>query len=1395
MDFNEINNININPKKIEKKKPEKKKGLAHNTEKANLKETPTNPSYWQSAVGIKKHNVSFGNNSAEQNVFVDEQLKKIKSSFHWRKDEQALEEQKNVMQELLPLGEKAVKNYTTLALYGLSYVWGDKEQEKWGNISKAIIQLFPNMSDDNLNTAISLVRNISSSSLKDEEYEQYLKIIDKIAKKENIEDVDKIKWLTNITGYSYRDKHEQFPSLEDAIDSFNTYIKLKDFLSLEKDKEALFGTSLTLDEQKRLISLFEDDDIPSSDFEHFISGSIKSEYSWGNDPAESVARIIDDVIKDKKKKEVFIKLIDHKEVGSKIYPATMLKIFEHDINFIGETISYLMDKKEEKGESIITSDSFGLLKLFNTVNASNIEDFKTLVDEMSIESALYTTQNYLNPKTNLFDKKLIDKVKELEELGIDSYDSKRTALAGIDMKTGEFSPIAQEVIELFYPPQQKQKGLKGALSSIKNSIKKVTLPKVTKSLFGDEIAGILECLKNKDGEFEKTSLNHMYSILRANRKVNSYRTVELYDIKTIMENVKNKDGNIDRDKVALAINLVRTFKSYQDAGNVLATLSKFPHEKQQEIHDICLSIGEKKQNNYRNLPVFAKFCFDEDGNIKQDKLNLVKKLVETKDTVYDETILTLIDENPKMQTFLFDAIKLVDTPSTLSYELKKIIEEHKKEDGTLPIGLQNKILQHIKTTGYLWHFQSLYNACLEKTGENSELILNEELFQKALELIELERSFCQGNSNINGKMSVDIIKQELFLKDLKFKERVGVLNSLKTIRDNLRTVKPDEIGHLNKAISDIESSLTVENIGLPVSEEAKNNFIRKVLVSQSKTQELTEFEKVMTSSIPELEMYRNGLPLSYPREAFLKDLNEICDNDEKIQILNDKAGITTITEENDGAKNVRGYNGIIKLSDLDQNNPLEKQIYDCMYKFMYNNKVNTGNKELDEQLNAIIGACPEFINTIGKKQHGTHAYTVDIHSLLVLAHSINNPDYMKKLNVLDRSLLKVSAIFHDIMKQEGVIDKGHQNLSSLYTRSIIKKIINAPEVQDRVFELIDNHHWTEEYSNAADKEVKAKELAYRFRRPNDFEIAKIMARSDLKSVNDEFYERLKSCLDEDNIAPIQKNLDYLYSTGNALFIDKIILPSKLDNHIETKDGKEYKVINLHKLSNDHDMGDFGFSKGKKKEDLRFLVHMVGEHAIYDSLNTVKLLSSPLNGGVLSESLISPKYKRTYCNRKYGVLLSEINTNIINQNKSNQGSGTAKDFSNVMSLIYNGYSSDCRNNFRRELLKHLSIEPSSINDAEYAEFYKETLASKTSLNEIADGKEIQIGSHIFTGKQLKTAIKMYQDDLIDKKEQGHNEIVGYTPKIQAVIAKESSLNDVPDELLRFADENNLPVILI
>ena len=116
-------------------------------------------------------------------------------------------------------------------------------------------------------------------------------------------------------------------------------------------------------------------------------------------------------------------------------------------------------------------------------------------------------------------------------------------------------------------------------------------------------------------------------------------------------------------------------------------------------------------------------------------------------------------------------------------------------------------------------------------------------------------------------------------------------------------------------------------------------------------------------------------------------------------------------------------------------------------------------------------------------------------------------------------------------------------------------------------------------------------------------------------------------------------------------------------------------------------------------------------------------------------------------------------------------------------------------YRKNLLSHLGLNHLTITDKEYIEFYRKNLALKNSLNEITETKEYKIGEHSFSGLQLKTALKKVQDDLLDKDEIFHNEIVCYTPKITALIALCKYETSIPDELLKFANENNLPRILM
>ena len=1219
---------------------------------------------------------------------------------------------------------------------------------------------------------------------------KYLDIFDVILQKENVPLKNKLLWMNlNLEDSHFRlDDGSEHPFFSTYEEKFDVETKLMEYYTEEQSKD-LIDTKLTIEQSNQLLSLFENPNIEKADLKRTTASMLMwaSQYPIKKIP---LTILLDILSNDENKIPTFNRLISKSTFVYPLSASQLNNFLTRDSELINKTLNAFEIKNVNSKASFLVQDPSLFEDFIKIMDLHNIDDFYLETDGLSIEKSIAYAQSYVNGVTKLFDKELIEREKELKNTSVPSKLQKGLIQASIDEQTGKLSPIAKELVDFLYPQIQDEQTLTGKIKQLGTTIKQKTIAhsNIFVSIFPNDIIGLVNSLKDSKGSFSNSNLKDFYKLLRANRKENDYSNINVVAMATIMNSIKDKDGIVDRDKLNIAIKTIKRTHSYVDSATILEALNIFPDEKFGEIYNICTSIGENKDMIIGNLSSYAKFCFDESGNIKKENFDYLNKIVSTKEAFYTPDFFELLDNKPHLRNFIIDILPHIEPYQGIT-NLASEINNFDTEEKQLTAFEKSKILDYIKGNKSINDFTSFYNACF--TNEK----FDEETFNKALKLSSFEHNLFRYNSTLVGKLCIDIVKESLSVSDMKFKDKVHILDTLRTLRDLIKTQKLDGFEYMEKAISDLENSLSLDNVALPIEKEDKRNFIKNVLFSTNSKTDYTKFEQVIVDSIPYLETLTSGLKLSYSRDEFLKALSEICTTKEDIELLKKKTDISPMIKVDEGKQIITGYNGIIKLNDLDLSNPKEKEIYNHMYNFLYNNSISTPNKALNEELNYILKACPEFINCIGKKQHGTHNYTVDVHSLLVMAYSIQNPEYKENLNALDKTLLKMTTIFHDIMKQEGVVDKGHQHLSSLYTRGISKKIFTAPEIHDRLFELIDNHHWSEEYSLAEDKTKKAQELAYRFRRPNDFKISQIIALSDLKALNESFYERLKGCLDEENLKPIQDNLDKLYASGNALFTDRVIGNKKLENLTKTKNGKSYQVINLHKIGNNEDLGNYGFIRGKRKDDLFFLVHMVDSDSIYSSLNTVKLLTSPMNGGVLSESIITPKHARTYCDRKYGVILSQINTNIINESESNQGSGRTKDFSSIINLIFSGESDIERNNFRNSLLKILDIPAENISDKEYAKFYKETLASKNLIEEINLTKDYNIGKYTISGPKLYSAIKEFQNSLIDKEGYCHNEIVGYTPKINAVVAKANKFEELPNELLKFANENNLPIILI
>lgn len=641
---------------------------------------------------------------------------------------------------------------------------------------------------------------------------------------------------------------------------------------------------------------------------------------------------------------------------------------------------------------------------------------------------------------------------------------------------------------------------------------------------------------------------------------------------------------------------------------------------------------------------------------------------------------------------------------------------------------------------------------VEKLKNNSELF-NKIWNQKDI-LLNTENIF-DIDYCVFARNSLTKLRQDLDSKVILELEQVG-------ININAKIKKIEQF--LNKAITPIE--VPIENIRL-----FGKNFLANYPQTENilKTFDFTVFEK-------------DGLPLKYSRKSFMADLSQILKKetpDERLKIIEKMS----IQPKFDETGNIFAYEGIPNLKDLMTENDTQRKILELTRKFMFENEVVSQNPELNKSMNSVIKAFPEYLNFIGKQQQATHAYSTDIHIMKVLQEAMNHPEY-SKLSDLDKIVMKFSILFHDIAKTEGIIDKQHPNVSALYTNNLLEKIKMPKDVKDRIVELVKNHHWLEEFNT---NYASAENIATRFRNPQDYLISKIFAEADLKGVNKDFYSKFSSSFLPEKLAPIEKALDEIYQTGNIIITSRIITPSKIPQI--THQGKAYQVINLSNIPETTEMSPFGFIPGTKKQDLRFLTHFIPESDFTENAQKIDLLSDIARPGVLSTSVLSPQRNKTYCYRKYGFILESSNSNIANAYDINQGSGFKKDFSNFVQLTTNQNS--LRTFLSKNVIQELSLKYPDFNEAEYGEVYKQ-IVSKKHLGQISD---LSTGKRKIKGEDLKQALSRAQDKLFNPCENEHNEIVVYNPKISGMIFKKDRIQDVPQELLDFAHEKNLPVVLL
>ncbi len=1141
-----------------------------------------------------------------------------------------------------------------------------------------------------------------------------------------------------------------------------------------------------------LIDYLKSEDIPESGICGYIEGmSLASDI----DEAEKES-LIDETIKallENKWKCGLFNLFCDKDCIIKPLNSTKISKTIIDSNEVAKKLLEYCNEEINSGKSIVLLCNPNFFNnIAECLDGDNIEDFINLCRKQGgISNADIITNDYYNPCTKKFDIALYKERCDLSKYltgDYTIYDTVNIIRSCIENTTGKISPIPRILIKYLF----------GSQPSIMEQIKKIAkVPQKNeneylKNCLKQDVDTLIETLKNNEGKFEETNLKYVIKIISEDKK--EYSSYDAFN--DYISSLKDKNGIIDKDKYKLGKRVLKETNSYSSALEFVQSFSEhFSGNvnigKKIEILNLMKKIAPLDRLSADTIKSILKNYIDESGKINQeefDSLVSISNKLRDDNRLYEMLSSGFIDmyrESDDNKKFITE---LLEYPNCSLQRLKDIYPKIKDKENKFPDHIKDKIKDCLNKNISLMTFYYIYGNCLSEV--NREAVCDENQYKRGIELAVFikNQEFLQNNANY----IVQIANRTFNPSQLSFSKKLAFLNELTTIKKNIEKSGQTGFQYIDTEITNLKKLLGATNEYLPITKEDRNNFIANVLkVNPKDKTKLTNFEEVMINSIPALEEMKNGLPLEYSREEFLRDLTEICKTGKNAMSAIGKTKIYPITKGYKETFEITGYNGLIDLSELNKENETENAIYNCMYKFLYRNEVKTENKKLDRELNYIIKAFPEFINTIGKKQHSTHNYTLDVHQLLMLCYSINNPEYLK-LNPQDKIALKMACIMHDITKAENAIDKVHQNTSSVAVSKIIKKILKNKNQTDRIYELIKNHHWLEEFNKTYKKDGTAMRLSFAFRRPGDFKIAKIMAEADLKAVSKGFYEEYGYTLQSGELERIEKNIQTIHSTGQAVFANYIIEPKKIKKY--THNGQEYRVINLNEISDEEDMYNYGFQHIKKK-DLKLLVHMVQERHLGNQLQDAAILVNPENCGIFSESIITPSKTNTYEERNYGLLLSQANTDTITAAEENQCSGNKKELIDILEEIFNEQKNKERIEYKNLILNELEKYTGKITDDEYAEFFNGILAKIKSVNEIIPEKEYKIGSKRIKGKDLIKSLEKAEEKIINPNTNKHNEIVGYLPNIIGLVAKCKTLDECHEEFLKFAKQNDYPIILI
>ena len=846
------------------------------------------------------------------------------------------------------------------------------------------------------------------------------------------------------------------------------------------------------------------------------------------------------------------------------------------------------------------------------------------------------------------------------------------------------------------------------------------------------------------------------------------------------------------------------------------TPAKTPEEVKQELTEVMKSQGYKEWNIKHLLnsgkadfdivldlvknPEFNKLKFGAETlqKINKDNVEFINKLVETK---YYKKLGQSTD-------FVTSTILSVANKNTISF-LNKMVE-----DRTLNAENNSDIW---KIVGTATNNKASMKYISEFYDTEKDFFLSHMGFSVDYQLKELYASHFTHITDKNVDFAIELLhSRHGKLNDSNLDEYINILKL--TDKKGYGGLNADEKNALLATIEKLSDSdkallrkhgFSIDTISKILSGVKPNIEVPKVQQQEFLVKTLSNNNAKANKVFKEFDFAKygtDGLPLKYSRKDFMNNVEDILKDlptQDRVEILSHYG----IENDNfDGLLNNRPFEDLSGYSPEFKN--AAKKVQSEIDKFTTKNEVDIPDKEVKEILDGLIKGLPEFTSIVGKQQHGTHAYSVDIHMLKVLQDAMNNPAY-SKLSDKSKTVLKFAAILHDVGKAAGVVDPNHFRTSANYMSSILDKFNLPTEMKHQIIDAVDNHHWFGDFNT--DK-LSAQDVAAKCRRSGDLEVYKILAKADLANVSSTFHYRITGTSNkaeydafiDKKMSEVDVEIKKMNSNAPVVFDSKILNGGKkFPTKKVVKNGVEYnvRVLNLGELPDGMPLEKYGFVSGTTKENATFGVHF--SDSLKESYDVIMSDSRRLAQGHPIFSYMLLKWGHAGRISQEGLIFNVDNSNTVIASSVNSVSGFKKNLREHSSPFFNDGSmvANERAKISNLIIEHLSENAGvKLSRDEYAELFDKYLKSKKYITQIKE--DVKIGDKVIKANDLKTAIEKAQETLftynksneVDGSFDGNNEMTTVDPVPVGLYSTKFRIEDCSPELLKMAEENGLPIIL-